>query len=839
MIRINLSGRATDAGEENRTWSEASDWPPSLVGRPKGAYAMLTRERFFTLVGVILIAITVVACSSDPEALVDRALELAGEGEPEKAMELFDKALEKDPSRADTYYSRATVWMGEGDHNQAAADLDEVLSLAPDFRIATALAVAYYERGLDHKSDVDLETTVADFSRALSIDEDYTDALAERALAYRQQGEYDAAASDLDTLLELDPDHDLTSEDAEVYFRRALGRMDAGDLDLAVADYEMATGLDPHHTQAMYNCGLAHLRAGDNAAALVDLDEALDLTPDLTLEPEVAGLFFDRGMAALNNEQLEAATTDLSLALRADPEHTAAASGRGMAFLGQGKLNRAVDDFSLAIDLDPENAGAYADRATAYMEQEQPELALADYDQAIALDPANLDPLLGRADIRLNMGDVESAIEDFTAVVDIDPEHVQATFSRAMAHRELEQTESAITDLERVIELEPDHMQANYNLGIAYLEAEQYEAAINRFDQVLILEPENIDVYYRRSTANQALGNVGDAIIDLSMYIENMADDDKLYSMRGDLYFEAERFHEATEDYKRAVELNPNQPEYWFNLGLIGIETDELEEALGAFDEVISLEPEMADAYFRRAETYERMADAYEDAEDEEQASLTWESAIDDYTTILELDPENLMATERRGIVRVHIGEFEAAIEDLSTVIEANPESAEFFYHRATAWVEIGEWQEAKADVETALELGLEADLQEAAENLLEQINQALKPSGMSGVPIMPGATDVVYYDNGGRYNIDKSLAEIQSYYTGMLPAYGWRLNQPDIVCPEIAVILVYEQGGQLAVVTGTFFEGRPVVLIVVDQTQDVLEDLASWISLVCLGFVF
>jgi hypothetical protein len=82
-------------------------------------------------------------------------------------------------------------------------------------------------------------------------------------------------------------------------------------------------------------------------------------------------------------------------------------------------------------------------------------------------------------------------------------------------------------------------------------------------------------------------------------------------------------------------------------------------------------------------------------------------------------------------------------------------------------------------------------------------------------------------------------LTGIQSWYNANLPAYGWHPFQPDIWCPEIAVILVYEQGGQLAVVTGTIFEGRPMVLIVVAPTQDVLRDLAAWISLVCLGFAF
>jgi len=103
---------------------------------------MLTRERIFTLLAATLILLLLAACSSDPDVLIEKATELAGEGELDKAMELFDKALEKDPNYVDAYYSRAIVWLDEGNHDRAAADLDKLLDREPEFKIDPSMAGA-------------------------------------------------------------------------------------------------------------------------------------------------------------------------------------------------------------------------------------------------------------------------------------------------------------------------------------------------------------------------------------------------------------------------------------------------------------------------------------------------------------------------------------------------------------------------------------------------------------------------------------------------------------------------------------------------------------------------
>jgi len=205
---------------------------------------------------------------------------------------------------------------------------------------------------------------------------------------------------------------------------------------------------------------------------------------------------------------------------------------------------------------------------------------------------------------------------------------------------------------------------------------------------------------------------------------------------------------------------------------------------------------------------------------------------------MLELEPENLIALEKRAIANVNIGDFESAVEDLTGVIEADPERAEPYYFRATARYEIQEFQEAKDDAEMALELGLEPELQTAAEELLGQIEQALVPkvAGYKGVPYVPDAHDISILDRSAGYYSNRTVADVRSWYNQQLPAYGWYPYRDDAWCPgNQTVILTYQGSGQLAMIAVFSFEGRTLVMMVVNPLGEAEGDILNALAAICI----
>ena len=132
---------------------------------------MLTVKRIIPLLAILLIASLLVACAADPASLTEKGVELAQAGELDEAMDAFARALEKDPAYADAYYQRATVWLDERRFIMAAADLDEVHTLDPDFTFDPATAAAYYTHGLSHKMEGDLDSVVGPLRQEYQADQ--------------------------------------------------------------------------------------------------------------------------------------------------------------------------------------------------------------------------------------------------------------------------------------------------------------------------------------------------------------------------------------------------------------------------------------------------------------------------------------------------------------------------------------------------------------------------------------------------------------------------------------------------------------------------------------------
>ena len=85
-----------------------------------------------------------------------------------------------------------------------------------------------------------------------------------------------------------------------------------------------------------------HALAGTDLALCQDFDEAI------RLDPRLAEVCYDRGIAYILLGQYERAIQDLDEAIRLDPQHEAVYSNRGKAYFNLGEQELADRDFAKA-----------------------------------------------------------------------------------------------------------------------------------------------------------------------------------------------------------------------------------------------------------------------------------------------------------------------------------------------------------------------------------------------------------------------------------------------------------------------------------------------------------
>ncbi|MBI5366059.1 MAG: protein kinase, partial [Planctomycetes bacterium] len=229
------------------------------------------------------------ACSlclaADPDqvhALVNRGIAgrcLGGTGMRE-AEEDLTAALERAPADGSVagpaLLNRALVRMSLGKTLPAIADFTRLLDL-PELEPRERVP-AFLFRALCHMERGNFEAAIADNTEVLHLDPKNLQALLNRGVCFVQRYQFDKGLADLSTAAAFEPSDPRLL--CKLYVFRALCQYGLGNYPLAVSDNARVLAIDPNSVQALTNRGLALLASGETDKALVDLEKAVNLSPD-------------------------------------------------------------------------------------------------------------------------------------------------------------------------------------------------------------------------------------------------------------------------------------------------------------------------------------------------------------------------------------------------------------------------------------------------------------------------------------------------------------------------------------------------------------------------------
>jgi tetratricopeptide (TPR) repeat protein len=218
-----------------------------------------------------------------------------------------------DAIREMAYFNRARAHGARQEHDQAIADLGEVLRLDPDN------AKAYGLRGAMHGNKEELDEAIADFDRAIALDPGLSDSFMNRGTAHERNGEYLRATEDYDRAIALVP------KQASAWGGRCWSRALAGiALESALSDCQRAIELDKADANHLNSRGFVHFRLRHFDLAIRDYDAAI------AADPKVASSFYVRGLAKAQQGDQRGADADLAAAAALDPGVAGRYAGYGV-----------------------------------------------------------------------------------------------------------------------------------------------------------------------------------------------------------------------------------------------------------------------------------------------------------------------------------------------------------------------------------------------------------------------------------------------------------------------------------------------------------------------------
>ena len=147
----------------------------------------------------------------------------------------------------------------------------------------------------------------------------------------------------------------------------------------------------------------------------------------------------------------------------------------------------------------------------------------------------------------------------------------------------------------------------------------------------------------------------------------------------------------ALADYDKAIEIDPENADLYFNRGNAKHALGDDEGALADYDKALELNPEHSNAYINRGATKDALGD--------------YEGALADYDKALEINPSSALMYSNRGNAKHALGDDEGALADYDKAIEINPMDALAYFNRGAAKGALGDDKGALADYDKALEI--------------------------------------------------------------------------------------------------------------------------------------
>ncbi len=239
---------------------------------------------------------------------------------------------------------------------------------------------------------------------------------------------------------------------------------------------------------------------------------------------------------------------------------------KGARLSVQGEYEEALTYFQKATEANPEDPVAWYGLGSCYVGLDQPDQATEAFRRPVAANPESAEAHFILAMYYKTGSQYQSAIAPLLEVIRIDPTHSQALLELAQMYGELGRAEEEIDALHQSLALSPNHIPALIGMGVALGKISRFNEALEYLQRARALEPDSALIHYNIGVTYHRMNNA----------------------------------REEIRAYITAIRANPRMAAAHYNLGLAFLSQGRRQLALGQYEILKTLKPDIADRLFEK-----------------------------------------------------------------------------------------------------------------------------------------------------------------------------------------------------------------------------------------------
>ena len=379
---------------------------------------------------------------------------------------------------------------------------------------------------------------------------------------------------------------------------------------------------DPRKALIHFNQTLGNLGRGFVNPFALELGKELRATYKQQTEER-----FKRAETLFSESKFQDALREVDNALNINPKHARAHCLRGSCLKESGNLQEALNEYKTAIQSSPSfwlfkqpDPSLYNNLEQAYAKLNDPERALSHINEVLSQSPTNqlavdlrnkfqtmlqkTEEHFRRAEALFFGGKFQDAISEINCAITINPKYANGHCLRGSCLRESGNLQEALSEYKTAIELKPEYCWLYNNLEQAYVKLRDPEKALSHINDVLSNNSNNpsaielrnkyqamlkqTEEHFTRAEALFSERKFQDAIRETDRALNISPRHAGAHCLRGSGLREFGNLQEALNEYKTAIQLNPDYPWSYGNLGQAYMKLNDPEKALAHINEILS-----------------------------------------------------------------------------------------------------------------------------------------------------------------------------------------------------------------------------------------------------------
>jgi tetratricopeptide (TPR) repeat protein len=271
-------------------------------------------------------------------------------GEPQAALQSYNRAIDLNPGYAHALCNRGVVLASLRRLDEALASYDRALALDPRD------AITHHNRGVLLQEQRDWNGALQSYALAIEFDPGRFHAHFNRGVVLREMQQWDEALASFDQAIAID------ATVAAPHFNRGVMLQQRGHFREALQSYDKAIALEPGLSQAFFKSGSIYQELKDPGNALAYYDRAIAIHKDY------AEAWLNRGTVLHGQNRPDEALACFDAAIRIRHNYAEAWYSRGSALINTHQLDAALKSYDQAIALKPDFAEAQYNRSLALLQ---------------------------------------------------------------------------------------------------------------------------------------------------------------------------------------------------------------------------------------------------------------------------------------------------------------------------------------------------------------------------------------------------------------------------------------------------------------------------------------